>query len=208
MPTSRFTMILTSLFASIFPFSLAAPQPPSFNHHLLPRALPSDTCGPQGNTNTFSTCDEVASPTGNRIYDSLNLATVPPSLYGYTCLKDHSGESLQWSHCYINANTMCSTISRDSAGHDRWLWSSGDSNCTFGVWLPTTAQKPAWERCMRHILEPTAEACGLGEGANVGAINLKSLPSTAEGTTGEAVDPDYPSYIMEAQTYDDGRGPF
>ena len=64
---------------------------------------------------------------------------------------------------------------------------------------------------MRHILEPMAKACGdhqFGEGANVGAINLKSLPSTAQGTTGEAVDPDYPSYIMVAQTYDDGRGPF
>lgn len=57
-----------------------------------------------------------------------------------------------------------------------------------------------------------AKACGdwsVGEG-NAGAINLKALPSAVDGqiSTGEAVDPRYPSYIMVAQTYDDGPGPF
>ena len=40
--------------------------------------------------------------------------------------------------------------------------------------------------------------------SNVASVNLKALPSLT--TTGKAVDPDYPSYIMVAQTYNDTSG--
>lgn len=119
-----------------------------------------------------------------------------------------------------------------SAPRGEWLWSASQStNCTFGVFLPPdkerSAKVPGYARCVSDVLGGLARGCagkqwagnipqGQGHGPasgavvgvdggqvkvpNVGAVNLRKLPSLNQ--TGEAVDENYPSYILVAQTYD------
>ena len=73
-----------------------------------------------------------------------------------------------------------------------------------GFWLPvnatTSARTPGYGQCVVYIYEQIFKTCNLLPDTNSGSVNLKSLPFL--GSTGEAVDPNYPSYIMVAETYD------
>lgn len=137
---------------------------------------------------------------------------VTPSVSTIYCLQDHTGGFINPSSCISNIQDLCDTLSRqgsDAPPRGQWIWSSGGIAYTFGAWLPiaenTSAPNPSLHHCVSEILSPMAGTCGSVRGVNAASANLKILPAE-NGTTGEAFDPNYPSYIMVSETYDQTCG--
>ena len=163
-----------------------------------------DPCGPPvqppGEPSSKSTCDASL--------DISDLAS--PKYYGVQCRNDNSGETIDTNGCWSSdaIQDICFQISGmyGSKYQDtgKWLWSTQTGNCTFGYWLPEGgAPPPSHERCEVDIYEPMITECGGRGDANVGSVNLRDIPSAnASGimSNGTAVNSDYPSYIMVAQS--------
>ncbi|MCJ1452438.1 hypothetical protein MMC28_002781 [Mycoblastus sanguinarius] len=139
-------------------------------------------------------------------------AATYPEVYGFECLQDDTGYQLNQATCSDAIYDICWQMYYNGPAPGQWYWSSdGFDNCTFGFWLPLgneTAPTPSYNRCLYQIFSPMIGTCVGNPKFNVGAINLVSLPSTIlnstgqviSSTTGEAVDPNYPSYVMVAQS--------
>ncbi|KAL6719467.1 hypothetical protein ACLMJK_003707 [Lecanora helva] len=160
----------------------------------------SDPCGPPsqppGDASSKSTC-----------HANVSVAeTSSKQAYGVYCMNDKTGEALNHNSCDDAMWTICDMIAGGWGSEyqtpDRWTWSTQNGNCTFGYWLPKGgAPPPSPDRCRKQILAPMSEKCR-GPEYNVGAVNLRKLPSAdASGITGTGlpVDGQYPSYIMVAQ---------
>ncbi|KAG6986550.1 hypothetical protein G7Y79_00078g100040 [Physcia stellaris] len=160
----------------------------------------------------------------------LSALSTNASVFGITCLNDGTGMRLNPPSCASNALELCYRLSYLPSASPRgtWLWSASSlTNCTFGVYLPlnesTSARIPGYARCVSEVLGGLARGCagaawaGNGDGnpaqgavvgveggearvPNVGAINLRRLPSVEQ--SGVAVDERYASYLMVAQTFD------
>ncbi|KAL8816226.1 MAG: hypothetical protein Q9191_008366 [Dirinaria sp. TL-2023a] len=133
---------------------------------------------------------------------------VQPSVSTIYCLQDGTGGFINPASCISNIQNLCDMLSQqgsDAPPRGQWIWSSGGIACTFGAWLPTTqntsAPNPSLDHCVNDILSPMAGTCGGVRGLNAASANLKVLP-VENGTTGEAFDANYPSYIMVSETYD------
>ena len=221
------TLFLTPTLARVAsnPVGIASKAVRIATHPVAPRASSnsnsqgirtSDPCGPPSNptddSNSVSTCNSVNAParlsSGYNYTNASTLRTSSPSIYGVTCLQDHTGETLNYNSCLSNYDSLCLTINQPTPPRGQWIWSSGGANCTFGAWLPadneTSAPIPSYSRCRNGILAPMALWCGLENNgwSNVAAVNLKELPVEG-GTTGRAVDERYLSWLMVSETYDD-----
>lgn len=158
-------------------------------------------CAPPGYPpDTPSTCRGLVAPKPPSLVQNLSTTATSPNLV--TCLNDGLGLYIKSAYCASNMNDICTYLNSGvKIPRGQWIWSAGGPKCTFGVWLPKNAKtsapdpKPA-RHCIHEIFKPMVDACGMW----IGTANLKQLPRD-DGFNGEAIDPNYPSYLMVGQTY-------
>lgn len=150
-----------------------------------------DRCGPANQIpGTPSTCNATLTNSG------LNV------VYGAKCIQYPDARSgLVKDNCINSAAPdICNKLTDPHVLKDRWIWSNpAVIGCAYGFWLPSgngtsAAFAPDYNRCMNGIFGPLANYCTNPSWNNAGSVNLKFLPNSTY--TGQAVDPDYPSYVI------------
>ncbi|KAL8716734.1 MAG: hypothetical protein Q9225_005963 [Loekoesia sp. 1 TL-2023] len=149
-----------------------------------------DRCGPANQApGTASTCNATVAASGS------------PSVYGVQCKQNLNIQSgLNYQNCLVAATDICNKLTDPHVLKDRWIWTNPTiMSCAFGFWLPSgngsdAAFAPEYNRCMVGIFQPMAQLCTNPSWNNVGGVNIKVMPNST--TTGEAVDPYYPSYVI------------
>lgn len=149
-----------------------------------------DRCGPaEQKPGTPSTCNATVQVANQ------------PSIYSLQCRRNENLKAtLNYAACLNVIVDICNKLTFPHVETDRWIWTPPtNAGCALGFWLPSgngsdAAFPPSYERCSAGIFEPMAKACTNPQWNNVGGVNLKTLPDAT--TSGMAVNPLYPSYVI------------
>lgn len=162
-----------------------------------------DPCGPTEQDGTLiNTC--TRNPDGTRNIDGWPLVTLgtSPSYYGILCeaYTPPAGAvkpNINFDKC--DFSKICNAAQSASYSRDQWHWDeSGGEGCAVGIFLPGgegVAVTPDPVRCADGIYGEMGLWCsGGGPNSQVASVNIRKLPGG--GSTGEAANAGYPSYII------------
>ncbi|KAI4115388.1 MAG: hypothetical protein LQ345_003993 [Seirophora villosa] len=162
-----------------------------------------DPCGPTEQDGTLiNTC--TRNPDGTRNIDGWPLVTLgtSPSYYGilceaYTPAAGAVKPNINFDKC--DFSKICNAAQSASYSRDQWHWDeSGGEGCAVGIFLPGgdgVAVTPDAVRCSDGIYGEMGLWCsGGGPNSQVASVNIQKLPGG--GSTGEAANAGYPSYII------------
>ena len=179
-----------------------------------------DGCGPQNQPlDAPDTCYLGVTPGPNNGINSQQI----PAPYGFVCDLDGSQKPLNPIDCEAVIFALCDQLADPAIQRDIWHWVE-KGGCRIGMWLPGSpgsAPPPTIQKCRAQVFEPMVQACGAwgtpSRGAvtppvNRGSVNINVTLGSGSGypaidrpysifateQNGVAVDPGYPSYIIEA----------